>query len=49
MIDIVFTVVAIAVFTVGWLIAYARGYSAGHDDGYVAASMLAVKYQRGKG
>ncbi len=48
MIDVVYTVVAVAVFTIGWLIAYARGYSAGHDDGFVEASMLAVKYQRGE-
>lgn len=35
--DVAYTVIALAVFTVGWVIAYARGYSAGHDAGYVEA------------
>ena len=35
--DVVYTVVALTVFVVGWGIAYARGYSAGHDDGFSEA------------
>jgi hypothetical protein len=37
--SLVYTVVALTVFGVGWLIAYARGYSAGHDDGYTEATL----------
>jgi hypothetical protein len=35
--SLVYTVVAFAVFIIGWVIAYARGYRAGHDDGYTEA------------
>ncbi len=35
--DLVYTVVTIAVFGVAVTIAYARGYSAGHDDGFTEA------------
>ena len=48
MIDVVYMVVAIAVFTIGWLIAYARGYSAGHDDGFTEAALLVKKYVEGE-
>jgi hypothetical protein len=35
--SLVYTVVTLAVFIIGWGVAYARGYSAGHDDGYANA------------
>lgn len=35
--DLVYTVVAITAFVIGWTIAYARGYRAGHDDGFTKA------------
>lgn len=35
--SLVYTVVAFAVFGIGWAIAYARGYRAGHDEGFTQA------------
>lgn len=44
--SLVYTVVALAVFGIGWVVAYARGYSAGHDDGYTEAATKAARRMR---
>ena len=44
--DLVYTVVSIAVFTIGWIIAYARGYSNGHNDGYTKAELDRQEWAR---
>ena len=43
---LVYTVVSIVVVGIGWIIAYARGYSAGHDDGYTKAELDRQKWAR---
>ncbi len=44
MIDWVSTVIAIVVFGVAVVVAYARGYRAGHDDGFTEAVMKIQRY-----